>query len=321
VSSESISLRVIPGLAAPAQDAKTLPARLKLLNWGTNPTIYGDIVLDDTSAEVFAANQRKIGREEVALDFEHNTVPGTAEYDRSQEPRPIAAMGSPVIVRGDGLYLEQATWTKTGTETADNFKDLSPAVFLDGQRVIGMHSAALTKTGAVYGLTLFAASSELQTMLQTLSASLTPAGTQPNTPHTMPENTPAPAPDLAAINARLDQLEAIAKQLAAPDAPALVPLSARIAALESQIQTNSQTADERERAALLAGASTDGKVIPLSADGLKLVPTAALKEIVAGLPKNVVPLSASTKPNADTKPALKGLARTAAAINAQLGKI
>jgi len=311
VNSNSVSLRVIPGLASPAKGAAELPGRIKLLNWGVNQTIYGDILLDDASAAVFDANQRKIGRERVALDFEHNTVPGTPEFERSQEPRPIASMGAPKIVRGDGLYFEQATWTKTGGDMADNFEDLSPAVFLDNGRVIGLHSAALTKTGAVYGLTLFSASDEITSMLRTLSAAMPAAGIQPHT-KIMPEPTPGTAPELAALTARLETIEATLKQLAEPNAPQLVPLSARITDLETQLKTNSLTADEKERAALLAEASRDGKVIPLSADGLKLVPTAALKEIVANLTKGAVPLSARPGPNGIGSPATRSAEQQAA---------
>lgn len=319
----SVSLRLVPGAAAPEQAADAaLPTRIKLLNWGTNDSIYGPVILDETSAATFAENQRRIGRERLPLDFEHNTVEGTPEYLRTQEPRAIAAQGSPVIVRGDGLYLENLTWTETGTKAARDFEDLSPSVFLDAEgRLVGLHSAALTRTGAVHGLTLFSADNAMGAMLATLSAALPAAGIQPTT-KIMPESNTGTAPDSqAALIERIALLEATVKQLSAPDAPQLVPLSARIAELETQVKTNSLTADEKERAALLAEASRDGKVIPLSADGLKLVPTAALKELVAKLPKDVVPLSATTKPAESQPPVLTGFAKMQAAISAQIAPV
>ena len=138
--------------------ADKLPARLKVLNWGHNESTKGNVLLDSTSAAALAANQRRHGFERVALDFEHNTVPGSAEYERSQEPRRVAAYGTPALVPNDGLYLENLEWTPAGNAEAKNFADLSPAPGLDADgRVIFLHSVALVRNGAVHDLTFFSA--------------------------------------------------------------------------------------------------------------------------------------------------------------------
>ena len=310
----SVSLRLLSGSASPARSGTELPARLKLLNWGANATIVGEVLLDDQSAAAFAANQRAIGRERIALDFEHNTVEGTAEYQHSQEPRRIAAQGRPEVVPGDGLYLADLTWTETGTAHARDYEDLSPALFLQDGRVIGIHSAALTRTGAVHGLTAFSAGAGLGALLQTLSAGS--AGHTKNQVNdtTMPDEKPAPAPELAALTARLDTIESALNQIREADTPGkVVALSATVATLETRLQQSATAADEAERESLVAQAARDGKIIPLSADAVKTVPLPLLKDIIANMPKNVVPLHANAKPG-ETKPELKGFAAVQAAI-------
>lgn len=143
----------------------TLPTRLKILNWGRNESTEGAVLLDELSASLFVSNQSQIGRTRCPLDFEHNTVPGTEEYNRTQEPRKIAAFGAPKIIPGDGLYLETLDW-KVTAETAKNFEDLSAAPMLDANhRVIALHSAALTKAGAVYNLPSFFEQAQLSALL------------------------------------------------------------------------------------------------------------------------------------------------------------
>lgn len=147
-----ISLRAISNGAL---KGGALPSRLKLLNWGRNNTVKGPVFVSDASVAAFSANQKALGFERVALDFEHNTVPGSPEYERSQEPRDIAAQFTPRIVPGEGLFAEDITWL-TGADVARKYEDLSPAIKPDEQgNVIFMHSTALTRNGAVEGLHFF----------------------------------------------------------------------------------------------------------------------------------------------------------------------
>jgi len=65
---------------AAAADGK-LPERLKILSWGDNPAIAGlnPRVGAHTLSALFARMKAK-GFDEIALDFEHNTVAGTPEW-------------------------------------------------------------------------------------------------------------------------------------------------------------------------------------------------------------------------------------------------
>jgi len=139
-------------------DGKSLPKRLKLLQWGKNATANGDVYLNEKTLAVFDAIQKETGRDEdVALDFDHCTVPGSKEYVPGK-PKNIAAYGNPKLIKGDGLYLEDLKWTPLGKEKASNYKDLSPACSVTKDGVVtGLHSAALTPNGAVYGLKFYSA--------------------------------------------------------------------------------------------------------------------------------------------------------------------
>jgi len=136
--------------------SKTLPKRIKVLSWGKNTTTDGDVYLTKETLKTFSDYQKKTGRDEdVALDFGHNTVPGSIEYVAG-EPKQIAAYGDPELIEGDGLYLNDLEWTDSGKKNAKNYKDLSPAVKVDRNGVvIGLHSVALTEAGAVHGLKFY----------------------------------------------------------------------------------------------------------------------------------------------------------------------
>lgn len=143
-------------IANRARESGFTPKRLKLLNWGENPSTKGPIVLNAFTAQVMPLLQRELGLDRVALDFEHNTVPGSDAWKNSKDPRPVAAHGVPLLVLNDGLYLDDLVWTEEGRKNADNYPDLSPCVARgsDGAMLF-CHSAALTMTGSVYGLEFF----------------------------------------------------------------------------------------------------------------------------------------------------------------------
>jgi len=101
--------------------SSSLPVRVKLLNWGRNETSSGPVLVDDTTAKVFSANQKAIGCERVQVDFEHNAVPGTAEFNRTQEPRPVAGHSTLVCVPGEGSFAEAVTYTADGEKSARNY--------------------------------------------------------------------------------------------------------------------------------------------------------------------------------------------------------
>lgn len=151
-------------------DGKDLPDKIKILSWGKNETTDGPVFVNKQTLSTFEAYQKKTGRDEdVALDFDHCTVPGAKEYVAGQ-PKSIAAYGNPELIEGDGIYLTDLQWTPLGEKEARNYKDLSPAVVTDKNGiVIGLHSAALTPNGAVYKLKFYSA--EENDMIKTMADS------------------------------------------------------------------------------------------------------------------------------------------------------
>lgn len=326
-----------------AMKSGELPTRLKLLNWGRNDTVKGPVIVDDVCAEIFSANQKVLGFERVALDFEHNTVPGSPEYERTKEPRDIAAQGAPRIIRGDGLYLEDLTWFGLGKEKAPTYEDLSPAVKWDeNSRLVFMHSTALTRNGAVYGLTFLSAKTMSNQNLQLADASkfvtLAALAEAIGLPAT------ASAADVAAklhtlsmlgaaieikdgklvlpteIGNRLQKLEeagtkAVATLSATIDgkvvsftAEDVVRLGAKVTALETTLNTDAKNREDLLKGELLARFTAEGKAPngedgkPMTADFLRTLSAPTLKMLLANTPATV-PLSARGRISGD-KPAV-----------------
>ncbi len=147
-----------------ASSKQTLPTRVRLLGWGRNESTNGSVIVDDLTAKVFSANQRIIGRERVPVDFEHNTVPGTPEYERSFEPRPVAGHSTLVCIPREGIFAEAITYTADGERSAINYPAVSVAPFVIDNRVMAAHSWALTHTGAAYGMGFRQADAALTTL-------------------------------------------------------------------------------------------------------------------------------------------------------------
>jgi phage I-like protein len=136
--------------------AAELPSRLKLLNWGTNRTVQGPLVVSDATARLLPVTHSQCGFDRIALDYEHNTVPGSPEFERTKEPREVAAYGVPKVIAGEGLFLEQIEWTPSGKANARNYVDLSPAPLLSKTGdVVLIHSVALCRQGAVEDLQFY----------------------------------------------------------------------------------------------------------------------------------------------------------------------
>jgi phage I-like protein len=142
----------------------TLPKTMKILDWGKNDTTTGPVYLTDETVKTFTKWQKQNGRDkDVPVDFDHCTVPESEEYVAGKV-KDIAAYADPVLKPGDGLYLTNLEWTPLGKEKAKNYKDLSPAVKVtDAGVVVGLHSCALTPTGAIFGLTFYSATNKNDT--------------------------------------------------------------------------------------------------------------------------------------------------------------
>lgn len=157
--------------------SEALPTRIKVLSWGRNDTLKGPVIVDETTAHVFNENQKKIGRDRAPIDFDHNTVRGTpAHKDLNGNPPVIFGYGTPTVIPGDGIWFENIQWTPDGEKNARNFIDLSPTPLMDeANRVLAIHSCALTPAGAVDGLHFYSAFDSFQHFMKTLSTADSPS--------------------------------------------------------------------------------------------------------------------------------------------------
>lgn len=271
-----------------------LPTEVRILKWGENigRTTGARILVDDAVTQTLSANQQLVAFDRVPMDYEHQSVPG----HKNHQPDPRYSPGSGIITvkPGDGIYLSAIEYTPNGQELASSYRDVSAVVHTDADgRPVLISSVALTQAGDVEGV-------EFAQGMAALSAIVNLPNQQPNTTTTMDQpdykaiaygllNLPADASVedfVAAAEAAAKAPEAKPEPPAAPqDGDAVVALSARL--------------DELQRELLVRDAARDGKVIPLSADVLKATPLATLREIIAGLPANVVPLSVGVLPPAE----------------------
>lgn len=255
--------------------AAELPQRFKILGWGENKTASGRPArVGRKTLTTLSAMQKRLGFEEVALDFEHNTVPGTKAHKESTEPRAVAAYGTLDVVEGEGLYFNVSRWTPEGTKSALNFQDLSPAPATDDSgEVIFVHSVALCRNGDVEGLHFVTLSVETGTQEERVM-------------------------DYKAILVKLLKLPEsatdadIEKAAVSVSEPAL--MSAKVTDLEGKVVALTATVEavraadlKRQRDAILAQAARDGKVIPLTAEQISAMDLAALSTMVEKLPVTV----------------------------------
>jgi len=280
-----------------------LPARLKLLAWGDNPAIKGlNPKLGKHTLSCFEQRMREMGLDMIALDFEHNTVPGTDAYKEATEPRPVAAYGVPRLVPDDGLYLEQITYTPAGKANALNFIDLSPTVHIDKAtgEVDLLHSVALTRAGAVVGLSYYSIEAEIKPatggtemdwkkMLIALTGAAEDVAdedlakmfetklTAMSTAAVEPVQTA-----LSALSARVDGLKPAEGQ----DGE-MTALSTKVATLSDELTALSGELVAMRRQAVCEQAMREGKVIPLSAEQVAATEPKVLAEMVSKLPVTV----------------------------------
>jgi len=144
-----------------ALKGEKLPSRLKVLPWGDSDSVLGKVRVGDETARQLSVNQRQLGYDRVAIDFDHCTVPGSETNKAllgAGQPPLIFGYGSVKPVPGEGIFLDDIVWTPLGLQHARNFEDLSPAINKEGPEVLFIHSIALTPNGAVKDLQFFKAS-------------------------------------------------------------------------------------------------------------------------------------------------------------------
>lgn len=289
------TFRIANGAAA----AKELPARLKLLAWGENASTKGSVRVGALTLSSLPRAQAAHGFARVALDYEHNTVPGTPAFAQEKEPRKVAAYGVPEVVANEGLFLTDLVWTPSGRENAKEFFDLSPAVQLEAGEVCFMHSAALCRQGAVEGLTFY-------------SITL-PDGAKPGDDHM--------TITIEALSARIEALEK-----KGPDTTKLEALSGTVTALSTRLEKaegevvrlNGEIV-RRDRQAIQERAAREGKEIPLSQAEIDQTPVATLSAMVDKL-KPTVPLKAKS-PDRDPEFTAHAADEDAAAESARAARI
>lgn len=313
-----------------------LPSRLVILPWGKHDLGSRGLALcDETTAATFEAAMAALKfNGPVALDFNHNSLPGHAAYLAESEPRKKAAWGTPKVIPGEGIVLEALSWTPEGAEAfrGGHFQDISPVIFRDkGNHVIAIHSAALCDHGEVDGLTIEAATApaELQSAFAALSASpLLPLSSSPSpsTTTTMPPDIlkalatllgaleielpesadeTAIASALTAAGGKIDDLKkavvaaaapapTIKKEGSDPAACTIAALSATVTDLQKQLASVTAGQDQARRDALMAEAVRDGKLIPLSTDLWNKSPVEVCEGLVAAAKAGEVPTQKKT---------------------------
>lgn len=297
-----ILLRTTGVAVALSADAAKLPRRIKVLNWGDNPNCHGrrvnvgPLFAKCLSSAVYPYRQ-------VALDFEHNTFPGTAAYKESREPRPVAGFGSIEVVEGRGVYLTMSSWTPEGERMAVNYADVSAGAVTDKDgNVVAVSSVALCRAGAVDGMDFVEAP---------LSGGVSSAlsGIINN------NNQEGQAMDFKALlikslglgdNATDEAIQAaLAKALerkpdenqearqAAMSAAVKAAVAEAVKPIQEQVAALSAAAVAHEKRDLVAEAAREGKVVALSADALAKLSVEDLKATIAKTAVTV-PLSAKT---------------------------
>jgi len=289
-------------LSGGALGDRALPRRIKVLNWGDNPNCHGKRV-NVGALFVKCLNAETYPYRKVALDFEHNTFPGTAAYKESKEPRPVAGFGTIEAVEGDGVYITMSSWTPEGEKMAANYADVSAGAVTDKEgNLVAVASVALCRAGAVDGMDFVEAplsggiSSALSGIInnnqkgqqamdykalllkllglgedatdEAIRAALDAAGKKP----TQEEQDAALS---AAVKAAVEE--------------AVKPINEKVAAL-------SAAAEAHEKADLIAEAAREGKVIALGADAIGKITVEDLKATIAKTPVTV-PLNAKTPTN------------------------
>ena len=157
---DTSDIKTFKAISNGALRGDTLPTRLKVFGWGDNETIDGIYRAGHKTSTQLSANQKRFGFERVAIDFNHCTVPGNDTNKAlmaAGQPPLIFGYGRVNPIAGDGIYLEEITWTPLGVQHARNFEDLSPALKDDNREVTMVHSVALTPNGKVTGLQFFSA--------------------------------------------------------------------------------------------------------------------------------------------------------------------
>lgn len=313
-----ILLRTTGVAVSLSADAAKLPRRIKVLNWGDNPNCHGKRV-NVGALFVKCLNADTYPYRKVALDFEHNTFPGTAAYKESKEPRPVAGFGTIEAVEGDGVYITMSSWTPDGEKMAANYADVSAGAVTDKEgNLVAVASVALCRAGAVDGMDFVEAplsggiSSALSGIINQGRAE---PGHQDNQKGQQAMDYKAlllkalglgeDATDeaiQAALAEKFEKKPTEEEQKAALHAIVAKEVAEAFKPIEEKVAALSAAAVAHEKADLIAEAAREGKVIALGADAVGKITVEDLKATIAKTPVTV-PLNAKTPTNMKEKTA------------------
>jgi phage I-like protein len=266
-----------------SKGAEGLPERILIMPWGENETTEGKITVNATTLKQLAAYNKAKNWDRPALDFEHNSVPGSPTYQG--EPAAVAGYGTLEVVDGEGIYLLMSSWTDDGRKYAGggHYGDLSPVVKTnDKGEVIGCHSAALCRHGATTNL-IFLSATPTQSHMQkppqnadelfTTLRSALGLSNEATVQQVGEELTKV----LAAKSAKVEE-----KKEGEDDSMKL--LVARLDKTEAALTNLSSQIEQRDRADLEAQCAREGKELPKTA---KELPLDKLRLLCAELPVTV----------------------------------
>ena len=309
-----ILLRTTGVTVSLSADAAKLPRRIKVLNWGDNPNSHGKRVnVGELFVRCLAAETYPYRK--VALDFEHNTFPGTAAYKESQEPRPVAGFGTIEAVEGEGVFITMSSWTPDGEKMAANYADVSAGAVTDKEgNLIAVASVALCRTGSVDGMDFVEAP-----LSGSVSSALSGIINQGDGHRGPPPQKKGNAMDYKTLllkalglgeDATDEAIQAafakVAEKKPEEDAAALSAavkeaVAEAVKPIEEKVAALSAAAEAHEKADLIAEAAREGKVIALSADAIGKITVDDLKTTIEKTPVTV-PLNARTPANMKETP-------------------
>ena len=276
---------------------KELPKRLKLLNWGVNETVKGPVKVGDETVRSLAVNQASQGYDFVALDYNHNSLPGHPNYQK--DPREVAAYGAVEVIKEDGLYFTGIVYTPSGQEKAANYRDLSPTPLLNKEgEVIFLHSVALCPQGAVKDLSFYSAGTAGLKALDPVDPPPTTATTMDYKtllcailgvdPKTATDDDIASKAHEMAKGSKGDDEDDDEEDDDDDDTP---PPPKKGKGAKGKPTAMSTRLDAVERELVVANGLREGKVIPLA---VRSLPVDQLRTIIAQLPAGTVPTDRQT---------------------------
>lgn len=287
-----------PSVPSALAGLKELPPRLVIAKWGKNESVNGDFVVNHTTTKYLPALQKLLGFEEITVDFEHNTVPGTPAYKADKEPRNVAANNARLrVVEGEGIVAEGLKWTPAGEKSVKEglHPDLSPTIKTnDVGEVVFVHSAALCRQGAVTDLRVHSAAEIFDAeKLSLFSAAMAnPVQSSPSTATTMDYKKLLTILLGLAPNASDADIEAACKTYN-ESVTALKTHGVTLKALQDSVGALAKRLEDGDRARLIADAIKVGKLVPHGA-AIDALPLDSFKAVLDQLPAGVVPLDQRT---------------------------